>query len=464
MNPRWKILIAILLLNLAISVGVGSAATSEGSGKSFWGEIPPEDDENTTRFQDNKRPLWENLIYYPYQLVAKPASALTGSIGSTVAWASNPRVYRTVSDIVTLSFVPVEGRLGISAGGGDGIGASYDLTHNNFLGSDNRMKLSLGRSTEQKSKATLGFLFGDGHVNSLAAGIGYRLNPNSRYFGLGYASLEDNESYFTNETAWIGGAYRREFGDISFLEAEGVYSTAATRGSWGYPDESIERIFTPEEHPPGLGDQSDGYTFTLGLHRDSTGETGRPNRGGIRQYQVSLFTSTDDSDVKFFSQRFELQQFIPLWHTRRSLALRGIYSRLQSLGDDPIPFQRMLTNDDPDLLRGYRDLRFRDEGLVAFTAEYRFPTWNYRSTEGLGLDAFLFADLGQVFNHSNEIALRNLTESYGGGFRFLTRAGFSGRLEFGFSDEDMVIRLGAQQTFQYGKGGLHNGHNPIPSR
>jgi len=464
--PLRSAMPVFLFLLLAAVVGAEPARTSDGSGPSYWGEIPPEDEAVTASPENNNRPLWEDCIYYPYQVVAWPFRVFVGGAGSTVAWASQPQVYRTAADIVRLEFIPVQGRVGLSAGGRDGVGVSYSLTHDEFLGPDNRMKLSVGRSTEKKTKATLGFLFGDGRTNSVSLGLGYRLNPSSRYYGLGFDSPETGKSYFTSETTWAGIGYSRRLRDIVWIEAEGVFSAATTRGSWTREPESLERVFTDSSTRPfGFGDESTGPQFTLGLRRDSTRENGRPVAGGIQRAQWSFFANTDDeADVSFWSERYEFQQFVPLWHTKRGLALRGFYSRLHGSGDDPIPFQRLLTNDDPDQFRGYPDLRFRDEGLLALTVEYRFPAWNYRSVDGVGIDTFLFYDTGQVFGAREDIALRNLTESYGGGARFLTRNGFGGQLVIGFSDEDWVIRVGAQQIFQFEKGGLLHGRNPNPNR
>ncbi len=466
MFDRGTILVFALALCLVAACATGAETPADdGSRESAWGPIAPESEDNTARQQDTRRPLWENTLYYPYQVVAWPARTVSGGVGSAITWASRPDVYRTARDVVTLSFLPIQGRVSASAGGGDGFGLGYSLTHDEFLGPDNRMKLALGRFTEGKSKATLGLLFGEDRVDSWSLGVGYRRKPNSRYHGLGYASREQDESYYNDETAWLGAAYRRDVGGSVDLELDVLYSTAATRGPVAHADQSLETVFSePGGIPVGFGEQSDGATFGLGLRQDTTDENGRPERGGIRLVKFSAFNAGGGPDAPFWQTRAEVQQFLPLWHTKRTLAVRCLYSRLHGRDDAPLPFQRLLTNDDPDLLRGYHDQRFRDRGLVAGSVEYRFPAWNYKSVGGLGLDAYLFVDYGQVFAHRSQIALRNLAASRGGGFRFVAGGGFSGRLELGFSDEDLVIRFAAKQIFQFGEGGLFHGRNPIPGR
>jgi hypothetical protein len=103
--------------------------------------------------------------------------------------------------------------------------------------------------------------------------------------------------------------------------------------------------------------------------------------------------------------------------------------------------------------------------MAAVTVEYRWPIWAEKRADGLGLDAYLLADLGQVFGDLDEIALDDLTTSFGGGARLLSvTGGFLGRLENARSREESVVRLRADQVFQFARNGLYHGRNPIPSR
>jgi hemolysin activation/secretion protein len=134
-------------------------------------------------------------------------------------------------------------------------------------------------------------------------------------------------------------------------------------------------------------------------------------------------------------------------------------------GDATIPFQRLLTNDDPDLFRGYEDDRFHDRGLALVTAEYRWPVWAPVDGSGPGVDAYLLADFGQVFGTFDELSFDNLTRSWGGGFRLVSRHGFSARVEIARGgDEEFQLRLKADQVFQVFRSTLLGGKNPVPER
>lgn len=113
---------------------------------------------------------------------------------------------------------------------------------------------------------------------------------------------------------------------------------------------------------------------------------------------------------------------------------------MESEGDTS-HFARLLTNSDPNQMRGYDDDRWRDRGLLLLNAEYRFPVWAYRERRGTGIDGYLFVDSGQVFSDDDRPALRDLVHSYGGGFR-----------------------LSMDQIFQYPKNALYHGRPPIPLR
>ena len=102
--------------------------------------------------------------------------------------------------------------------------------------------------------------------------------------------------------------------------------------------------------------------------------------------------------------------------------------------------------------------------MTGATAEYRWPILAMERSNGYGLDAYLFTDIGQVFGSFDEIAGANLTTSLGGGIRLAAYGAFLGRFEVGWSEEQTVLRLRADQVFQFSKHGLYHGRNPIPTR
>jgi hypothetical protein len=76
----------------------------------------------------------------------------------------------------------------------------------------------------------------------------------------------------------------------------------------------------------------------------------------------------------------------------------------------------------------------------------------------------VFSDVGQVFGDADQIALNNLTASYGMGIRVLGSTRYLFRLEVGFSNEQTIFRFRTDQMFQFAKDGLFYGRTPVPAR
>jgi hypothetical protein len=97
--------------------------------------------------------------------------------------------------------------------------------------------------------------------------------------------------------------------------------------------------------PAGFDQNSQGITLGLSLVHEDVEGTGRPSRGGIRRVRTAYFEGLDQTDVQFWAFRGEAQQFVTLWHRHHVLALRGYMSWIGNVGSDPLPFQRLMTND-----------------------------------------------------------------------------------------------------------------------
>ena len=123
--------------------------------------------------------------------------------------------------------------------------------------------------------------------------------------------------------------------------------------------------------------------------------------------------------------RIVLEQFVG-GHSRsgRQLALKSYWSWLDP-GSGELHYQRMITSHLPGTFRGFHDFRFRDRGIAGFTAEYRYPVWDYGQIGGrLGMDGYLFLDTGQVFDDHSRIRVESLTHSLGIGVRLVTGSSF----------------------------------------
>ena len=147
-------------------------------------------------------------------------------------------------------------------------------------------------------------------------------------------------------------------------------------------------------------------------------------------------------NLRFLRYQAEVVQFVPLplLPPKRRLALRGLVEKVEPLTGGDVPFYRLPRLGGSERLRGYRSNRFRDEGALLLTAEYRWPVWD-------NLDAVLFAEAGRVFDGYEGLALDALHASYGGGFHLVTGSKLAFRLELAGSDEGLRTIITVRPAF-----------------
>ena len=459
---RRGILGAALLLVLTIFASGADPAHAEA----YWDSLPAAADSSDSThaiFRDPPMPVAEAIFYWPVRVAGEPIVLLASGLGETVEFLDGKRVIHRVSKLLA----PRRGPFGvvpdIQAGGLSGFGGGLSIEHDAFFRKGNLLRLRASGTTHGDTRLSLGTRFPLGEGEYFEFGTGYRVRGNARYFGIGPDSKGRDESFYRQELFWGGAGLRQALGAHVFWEADLLYSSVGA----GEPREDTEPSISTKfagALPAGFGEHSYGVSGSLQLVHDDEGGTGRTTKGGTRRVRVERFESTDKRDVGLWSYRAELQQFMTLWHPYRVLALRGYGSWLDPTGGDVIPFQRLLVNDTPDVLRGYRSFRFRDRGLVAFNSEYRFPISMKQFPGRAGLDLYPLADYGQVFDDAKQIGFNNMKFSYGLGLRVESGNGLVARLEWARSKEETTLLLRADQIFQFMKRGLLYGRDPIPSR
>ncbi len=449
------------------------ANTTEPERTSHWGPLPPESEETTASPESQGDPAWEHAVNLPYNVAMFPVKATWYLAEETVEYVDETQLIQRIGRYVPLHLGPMQVTPGVSFGSQGGIGGSLAIDVPEFLGPHNPMKLRLSGEQKGSRKATLGVRYHRHRASVVEVGAGYRSDHNARYYGLGPFSTEDRESYYRREVAWGGVTWKRTLAEDYSVQFLAMYSGVNGTGTSHSDDPHLSEEFEGEI-PPGYREQSDGSTIGVELAHDGTRKIGppqaywrdaaRPESGGVRRLSATWFEGRSDSKAAFLTWRAEVQQFVPLWHTNRALAVRGFLSKIENDRREPVPFQRLLSNDDPDVLRGYPDGRFRGIGLAALSLEYRWPLWNDSALEDIGADAYGFVDYGQIFDDFEDLQMNRVKGSWGGGLRIGGFGFFMARAEVGFSDEGTEFRLRADQIFQYAKGGLYDGRDPVPDR
>jgi hypothetical protein len=431
-----------------------SAALATGTGLSYWGAIPPPSDSTTAAFENRKRQIWEWVLLVPYSVINIPLRGIRYGIGGLIVFAERANFWRYVNVVpVPKGFVP-----GIDYGSAEGLGLTA-IYYNNFGSAKNPLRIRASYTSNSWQKYTAGAIWNKKGGVAFQAGGGYRLRPELRFFGIGPNSELKNEAFYTDERAWVGGLFRTRPSESSVVSFMGVYSSVTARDPGSKTDQSIEDMFPGADVPPGFKDRSEGAMLRLTAAYTSAGtaDYGAPSSGTILGASAGAFLDSGDDDLNFLAYRFEFQQFIPLWHQHRTLAVRAYLNWMDNQGAAPIPFTRMFINEVPDQFRGYITSRWRDIGITGVTLEYRFPFLTDRPDGGFGIDTVLLTDIGQVFGDFDQIRRDNLTFSYGFGFRTYLNKNFLGTMEFNWSDDGFEFRLATKQLFQFTRDVLFQG-------
>ena len=472
----FRIIILIVMLIPTVVWGqssspsrVGKSAPGEkvaAASQSRWGQIPARADSSAAKFADRPRPGWEKVAMVPYNIVGIPFRVLD-FVGHESLKAADRLGFFGLPPAEHLGLpLPLDIYLmpdfGIS--GLEGTTYGLSLTRYDFLGPENRLYLTASSSTRHADKYAGGTIFQLTSRSGIQLGAGYSELPLTKYYGLGPTSERDDLSYYNRRSWWAGLEGDYDAGRKVGVEFRGYFSRVEAADSRYEVHQGLGDVHQ-DNLPPGFPGDSEGWTWRLGLVRKTTSETGRPEEGGFQKASVALFTASDGSNLDFMTYTLDVQHFIPLWYTKRSLGLRVFFNRISNLGDYEVPLTRLITFSRPDELRGFSSLRFYGLGSLGFSAEYRWPVWVSRGREGPGLDAYLFSDVGQVYMDTSEIALANLEYTGGFGFRFIgLNQNFIGRFELGFSDEETVVTLKLSQNFQYDAKGMLGGKDPTRRR
>ncbi len=441
---------------------VSAGADTILANPSRWGEMPARSDSNMAHFSYQPRSGWETAALVPYNILGIPFRILDvagrESIKALDRWG--------IFDMPPSEHVGLPLPFGtyllpdVAISGLEGLSYGINVRRPDFLGAGNMAFLMVSSSTKHADKLSGGLYFNLTETWGLQLGAGTSELPLTKFYGLGYGSTEGDESFYNRISQWFGAEVNRDLGRRISVELRSYYSLVEARESGFEVDRGLGVIHA-DDLPFGFPGESSGWTFRIGLIRDATSETGRAQNRGFQKASVGWFQSTDNSDLSYLQYALDAQHFFPLWFTKRTLGLRAFMNRLENLGTSEIPLTRMATMYHPNNIRGFSDLRFYGMGSFGLSAEYRWPLWVAKGRDAMGLDSYIFSDMGQVYDHTDEIAFNHLNYTGGFGVRLINGEGkFVGRFELGFSDEETVITLTFSQNFQHHGRSLLYGKDP----
>lgn len=274
----------------------------------------------------------------------------------------------------------------------------------------------------------------------------------TEFWGLGNSSADANETDFRfSQTASVGTLGVRLLPWLSVGTAA-AWLKPRVRGEEGEAP-PIEQTFS-ESTAPGVTQQPPFFRTEVSVdldYRDSSPPTRTAARldqlpiagassGG--RYQVTL-VSYRDQELGLYSFRqttIDLQQYVPLLHAHRILALRGLAVLSDASGGQVVPFYLSPTFGGFKTGRGYPSFRFRDQNLLVLQAEYRYQVNPF-------VNGAVFVDTGQVAASASGLAWSRFRTTYGAGLRLGSRGAAAMRLDVAFGGDSPRVILGLGHAF-----------------
>ena len=318
---------------------------------------------------------------------------------------------------------PVAGSIVPNSGFAGGLSLNLD-----YAARDSQVRFS--ESMEARGSAN-GFWVAGGSLNLLGSGkrtdnrhndvtisAAHRSLPQLPFFGIGNASALANQTLFglTDTVLKINGAHPLPKGFQLLGVAEGLW--ASPQGFQGSTIPSIEKVFTPT-NTPGLQVSTGYFVYGAGIYWE------HPVDECMECWWKTDFSATirefhEATGLPYSFRRLDIvwrQDFDLDFGSNVDLGTLSLTGRLKesvATGGNQVPFYLQPTFggtdiENIDVLRSYRDYRFRAPHLLAFQAEY---TRAIRDPLGV----LLFYDVGKVAAARGDLDFTHMKHSFGAGF------------------------------------------------
>ncbi len=262
----------------------------------------------------------------------------------------------------------------------------------------------------------------------------YTANGSNRFFGIGNATHQGDESGYVSKD----GVARVDLG-INF--AHYWRTTFNARFRRLETDNNIiphtANLLTRFPNTPGVGTNT---TIAQGIRIlwDTRDSPVTPSKGTSGEFFGEKTSEAMGSDSDFIRYGLEGKRFF-LWkdHPHQVTVVRGLY---QKVNGSFIPFYELSQLGGRDSLRGYGEGRFADRGSLVFNVEQRFTfaSLNLMNIQ-TNFEVAPFVDLGTVFPDIQDIKSKSLRPVYGAAFRAAVKPNVVGDVEVGIGREGPAV-------------------------
>ncbi|MFQ5676721.1 MAG: BamA/TamA family outer membrane protein, partial [bacterium] len=381
----------------------------------------------------------KSALVHLLSVPAKIWHAVWLPLGATVIFVEQNRIPQKaanffMNDDFTAGFFPL-----LSFGGNTGVGAGFTVFHNNLFDKRKKIRATFLYSSTESNSMTLSYadssLFGSAFYFDLTGSYfndsdeNLYISPATTLEQFNDSSIAGNRSTEADETSYeteevgalahFGYAISRDvrLGVVSSFRHANIGNGDGTGG---------------DKFPDAIAGRGQTSLFAIGGTLTFNFSKGWPRTHAGNLLRVAYTYNRELGGRRFEFNRFraEVQQFIavPFFARNRRLAVRGVFEKIDRLGEKQIPFYELSLLGDAANLRGFDQNRFRGRGKVFFNFEYRYPIWDT-------WDGVIFLDEGQVYDDLDDLALDEFHGAVGAGIRFMSPSGFLARFEVARSNE-----------------------------
>ncbi len=330
-------------------------------------------------------------------------------------------------DQVDVSFkikerAPGSVQFGVGFSGSQGFLVNASLTHTNFLGTGNRVDLTVDNSSVSRQfnfSWTDPYFTNDGIAQSVS--VYYRKSSSVVRFSSG----------FNSNTIGADLTYSFPLSEfISLRAGAGVARTALDT----FPGSSSNEIL---QFVADNGSAFTDYTLRTGLTRDTRNRTFFANRGSLSR--LNLDVTTPGSDIQYFNAFFQQQSYVPL-PLKLVLSFDGTVGYVDGYGDtrSSPPYENYFAG-------GARTVRGFDDGTLSpfdsfgnpfggklrTTAQTELIIPTPLDSDGKSTRFSLFYDIGNVFAEPGDFDFGELRQSAGVSAQWFTP--FLGLLQLSYA-------------------------------
>lgn len=331
-------------------------------------------------------------------------------------------------DLVDVNFkikerAPGSVQFGVGYSGAQGFLVNASLTHTNFLGTGNRVEVSIDNSQYSRQ---LNFSWTNPYFTE--DGVSQTI---STYYRKAESVIRYS-SGFNSNTVGADLTYGIPLSEFVALRVGGGVAQTAIETFPSYSADEVLR-FVREN-----GAEFTDYSLRTGITRDTRNRTFFASRGALNRFNIDV--TVPGSGVEFFNLFYQHQQYIPLFY-KFFVEFDGTVGYVDTYGDSSTvpPYENYFAGG-PRTVRGYKDgtLGPRDTpfnnpygGKLRTTAQTELIIPTPLDSDGKSSRVSLFYDVGNIFAEPGQFEINELRQSMGLAVSYFTP--FLGLLQLSYS-------------------------------